>query len=115
MSFYTAKTIISGQPGTKKWKKKYGDALICVRYKYDVKTRRKIKTVELVVEDEPWNADEKRTPANKIIGLRVLYGETSLGKLVRAAGGRWNRKKQLWQLPYREAVNLGLEERIVEK
>lgn len=115
MSFCTAKTIIAGQPGTQKWQKKFGDALVCVRYKYDAENNRKIKTVELVVEDEPWKADAQRTPANKIIGLQVFYGETSLGRLVRSAGGRWNRKKQLWLLPYREAVNLGLEERIVEK
>ncbi|NOY58884.1 MAG: hypothetical protein GXO75_08105 [Calditrichaeota bacterium] len=115
MSFYTAKTIIAGQPGTQKWQKKFGDSLVCVRYKYDVDEHRKIKTVELVVEDEPWQMDKERTPANKLIGLQVFYGETSLGRLVRAAGGRWNRKKKLWELPYREAVNLGLEERIVER
>jgi len=115
MNFYTTKTINAGQPGTKKWIKEYGESLVCVRYKYDMKKRRKIKTVELIVEDEAWEPDRERTPANKLIGVKVLYGERELGRLVRAAGGRWNRKRQVWELPFREAVNLGLEERIVEK
>ena len=115
MSFYTSKTLTPGQPGTKRWLKKYGDDLVCVRYKYDAVNKRKIKTVELVVETEEWQIDKTRIPANKIVGVRILYGEKALGKLVRSAGGRWDRNKQLWQIPYREAVNLGLEDRIMEK
>jgi len=48
-------------------------------------------------------------------GYKVLYGEKAIGKLVRSAGGRCNRDKQVWQIAYREAINLGLEDRIVEK
>ncbi len=54
MSVIVKKTLIAGQPGIKKWLKKYGDALTCVRYKYDSERKRKIKTVDLVVEDKPW-------------------------------------------------------------
>jgi len=113
MSFYTQKTIISGQPGTQKWIKEYGESLVCVRYKYDLQHKRKLKTVELVVENEPWDLDKNRVPANKIIGVKVQFGEIKLGRLVREAGGIWNRQKKLWEIPYREAVNLGLEDRIV--
>ena len=31
------------------------------------------------------------------------------------AGGCWNRKEKLWQLPYGEVLALGLENRIVNK
>ena len=51
MVSYTSKTLIPGRPGTVKWVKKYGEALIYVRYRYDVLNKRKIKTVELIVED----------------------------------------------------------------
>ena len=47
--------------------------------------------------------------------LTVAYGEVHVGKLKRAAGGRWNRKEKLWQLPYGEVLALGLEDRIVNK
>lgn len=39
-----------GQKGTKALVEKYGDALVCVRYRYDEASRTRIKTVELVVE-----------------------------------------------------------------
>jgi hypothetical protein len=112
MSYYTAKTLIAGKPGTDKWVKKYGDALVCVRYKYDLQNGRKIKTVELIVENQPWNKNNSRIPANKIVGIRVKYGEINVARLVRNAGGVWNKAKKLWQLPYLEAMNLGLEDRI---
>jgi len=50
--------------------------------------KRKIKTVELVVENEPWEINKNRIPANKLIGLKVKYGEVHIGKLIRAAGGK---------------------------
>ena len=34
-----------------------------------------------------------------VFELTVAYGEVHVGKLIRAAGGRWNRKEKLWQLP----------------
>lgn len=112
MIYYTTKTLHSGKPGTSKWVKKYGDALLCVRYKYDLQNKRKLKTVELIIEDEPWDMDKNRNPGNKIVGIKVAYGEIEIRKLVRCAGGRWNKEKRLWQIPYHEAMSLGLGDRI---
>jgi len=114
MSFKTAKTIHPGQAGSKKWMHKYGDALLCVRYKYDAEHRKKIKTVELLVEEQEWKIENRKTPHNKIVYVRVEYGETNIGRLVRAAGGAWNREKRVWELPYREVQALDLVDRIVE-
>ena len=114
MTYFTKKTLQAGKPGTEKWVKKYGDSLICVRYKYDPINSRKLKTVELLVEDEPWEKNESRIPANKIVSIKVPYGEKNTGILVRRAGGVWNREKRLWELPYITVVNLGLQDRIVK-
>ena len=113
MSMTTRKTLYAGQPGTKKWIEKFGQELICVRYKYDTKRKIKLKTVELIAEEKPWKTDKKKIHPNKTVLLRVEYGEIHIGRLVRAAGGRWNRDKKLWELPYREATELGLTDRIV--
>lgn len=102
-----------GQPGTKKWLRRYGDRLVCVRYKYDAQRKRKFKTIELIVDEAPWSAEHKRIPKNKIVGVRVEYGEITLGRIVRAAGGRWNRRKKVWELPYGDVKALGLTHRIV--
>ena len=68
--------------------------------------------VELLLEEQPWIKDTNRIPANKMVRLRIDYGEIEKGRLVRAAGGKWNRNSRRWEIPYREAVALGLEERI---
>ncbi len=82
----SGKTIKSGQPGTKKWVAQYGEKLVCVRYKYDFLRKMKLKTVEIIVEEEPWDIDRDRIPANKLVGVKVKYGEIHTGKMVRAAG-----------------------------
>ena len=43
-----------GQPETKRLVKKYGDSLLCVRFKYDRESRQRLKTVELIVEKTDW-------------------------------------------------------------
>jgi hypothetical protein len=113
MKIFTKKTVSAGKPGTKKWIKKFGHKLICVRYKYDIENKRKIKTVELEVENQAWELDVNRIPANKLTRLKVDYGEIHVGKVIRAAGGRWDKKNKYWELPYREVVALGLEDRII--
>lgn len=102
-----------GQPGTKKWMKEYGDKLFCVRYRYDPEAKLRCKTVELIVETQTWEPNPEKIPGNKVVDLRVRFGEVELGKKVRAAGGIWNRDEQVWKLPYREALKLGLRDRMV--
>ncbi|KPJ96647.1 MAG: hypothetical protein AMJ53_00210 [Gammaproteobacteria bacterium SG8_11] len=109
----TRKTLLSGQPGTKKWIDKYGQNLICVRYKYDADRKIKMKTVELKVEEEPWEVNSRKIAANKIVGIRIKFGEVQLGRTVRNAGGKWNRTKKLWEMKYQDVVNLGLTDRII--
>ncbi len=111
----TVKKVLPGQPGTKKLMKKYGEQLVCLRYKYDSKRGHKLKTVELVIEEMPWHKSPRKIPANKNVFLTVAYGEIHLGRLVRHAGGKWQKDKTLWELPYGEAAALGLEERIVSE
>ena len=43
-----------GQRGTKNLVKKYGDALLCVRFRYDAERQQRMKTVELIVERTDW-------------------------------------------------------------
>jgi len=44
------KTLRAGQPGTQSYLKKYGDALICVRYRESSDTAKRLITVELIEE-----------------------------------------------------------------
>src|SRR5713226_1277422 len=44
-------TLRPGMSGTKKLLARYGERLVCVRYRYDRATGRRVKTAELIVED----------------------------------------------------------------
>jgi len=107
------RTILPNQPGTKSWVEKYGKDLVCVRYRYDEKRNKKITTVEIIVDEKNWQRNQKKIPANKILYVRVLYGEIKVANLIKAAGGRWNREIKLWELSYKDIINLGLEDRMV--
>jgi hypothetical protein len=113
-SSITRRKVQPGQAGTGKLLAQYGEKLVCVRYRYDAANKRRIKTAELVIEEAPWEPPPPKIPLNKIMHLRIKYGEVALGKQVRAAGGTWNRGIQAWELPYQEVLKLGLSERIVD-
>jgi hypothetical protein len=115
LPFQIGRKLKPGQPGTKKLLREYGDDLVCVRYRYDAAQKRRMKTVELIIEEASWKPRPAKIPLHQIMHLRIKYGEVALGKQVRAAGGKWNREKQAWELPYQEVLKLGLSERIVER
>jgi hypothetical protein len=103
-----------GRPGTAKYLRQYGASLECVRYKYNAESGKRKVTVELAVSEKDWKKNVKRIPPNRIMKLKVEFGEIQIGRLVRSAGGRWNSEEKVWEIPYREVVVLGLEKRIVK-
>jgi hypothetical protein len=109
----TIRKLLPGKPGTKKLFKQYGNDLVCVRYRYDSAQGLKVKTIELVVERSLKQCKVQEPPGETIMHLRIEYGEVDLGRQVKAAGGKWNARKRVWELPYKDAVALGLTDRIV--
>jgi hypothetical protein len=111
----TIKKINPGMKGTKNLVERYGDNLVCVRYRNDYERQRKIKTIELIIDERPLSNNPSKIPMNKIMQLKVKYGEVDVGRLIKSAGGRWDRKQSVWELPYQQVLALGLEDRIVNK
>jgi hypothetical protein len=50
----TTATLKPGQNGTKRLTDKYGERLVCVRYKYDEDKRKRYTTVKLIEEESEW-------------------------------------------------------------
>ena len=48
-----------GQRGTKKLLTQYGNRLVCARYRYDAKQKKRFKTVELIVEEIAWDRKDQ--------------------------------------------------------
>ena len=109
----TVKTLLPGQAGTKKFVKQYGEDLVCVRYRYDEEKQLSVKTVELIVEKNSLKKDPKKIPGNKIVHVSIDYEEMELRRQVKSVGGKWDKEKKLWELVYKDVVELGLTDRIV--
>lgn len=89
------KRLAPNQPGTKKLSQRYGDALVCVRYRHDQEAGRRYTTVELVVEEAPIAADA-RTPLP--VHLRIPFNDLVLRQAVLQHGGVWDSTLRLWRL-----------------
>jgi len=104
-----------GQPGTKNLLEKYGDNLVCVRYRYDNEKKTMFKTIEIIVDSKPWQPNIKKIPRNKIMSIRVLLDEVETRNQVKAAGGKWDPKRQVWHLCYETVIELGMQNRLVNE
>ncbi len=104
-----------GQRGTKKLVAQYGERLICVRYRYDEKRKKRVKTVELIIEETDWEPLKDHIAADSIVSIHIDLKEKDLQNKVRRAGGKWNQKEKTWDIRYDKVLELGLKERIVEK
>lgn len=60
----TRKMIRPGKPGTKKLTQKFGEDLVCVRYRYDKKRKKRYTTVEVVIDESPWNPSKRKKRSN---------------------------------------------------
>ena len=102
----------SGQPGTKNLSKKYGDALLCVRFRYDAQARQRLKTVELVIERTDWTPPVPQYTAETLVPLQIEAFDMPMRSQAKAAGGRWNPEKRLWFVKYGKIVGTPLEDHI---
>ena len=100
-----------GQKGTKKLVEKYGKSLLYVRYRYDEIRGLRLKTVEIVVEEKPWQPS-LRLRDEEIVPVVVNFSETALRVRLKAAGGKWNPEAKLWHVPYGTIRGTELAERI---
>lgn len=94
---------------------RYGDQLLYVRYRYDSVRKKRVKTIELIVDETDWEPQGKFPAPEQIVGVRVKKEETSLRSSIKKAGGTWNWHRRVWELRYEDVVKLGIEARIVEE
>lgn len=104
-----------GQKGTKKLMDKYGDRLVCVRYRYDADRKMRLKTIEIVIDETHWENNERGISPSRLVYLRIEGYVTILRRVVKNAGGIWNPKKKLWQLTYGDVCKLGLKSKMISE
>lgn len=107
-----------GQHGTKAYVDQHGDRLICVRYRYDEAAKRRYKTIEIIVDEQPWEPRVKvkeraQIAPDTLVGIRIRREEAELRKRLKSVGGWWSDTLRVWSLRYEQVVTLGLADRIV--
>jgi hypothetical protein len=112
---HTSTTVQPGQRGAKKLAAQYGDRLVCVRYRCDAQRQKRVKTIELIVEEWPWTSPPPRRMKERRVFVRVAFPESAIRRQIKEAGGIWHPDKQAWEVHYEHAVTLGLTNRIVEE
>jgi hypothetical protein len=90
---------------------KYGDSLLCVRFRYDAESRQRLKTVELIVERTEWTPPQ-RYKAETLVPVRIKVDDMQARLQAKTAGGRWNPEKQLWFVKYGKIAGTPLEKHI---
>jgi hypothetical protein len=108
----TRLTLKPGQHGTKTLMKRYGDDLVCVRFRYDPETRQRLKTVELVIERIDWTPPPSRFTDDTLIPLRIAATNMPIRNKAKAAGAKWNPEKRLWFVSYGKVAGTELEKYI---
>ena len=86
-SLRVGQTLRPDQRGTRRYVERFGDRPVCVRYRYDKASRRRVTTVEVAV--------------------RVTWGEAETARRAKRAGGEWHAGRKRWLLPYRTVERLG--------
>ncbi len=102
-----------GQRGTKKLAAEYGDALVCVRYRYDNAKKVRHKTIELIVESKPWTAPAPTFADTDLVPVYIGFSDIASREIAREAKGRWDPEQKLWLISYGRIKGTELEKHII--
>lgn len=102
---HVVKRFSAMQPGALKLARRFGDALVCVRYRHDPEGSYRYTTVELVVDEAPV---ARRADPDEAVMVHLAFGDTQLQQAARAHGARWDTRQRLWSMPRKTAKKLKL-------
>lgn len=117
--FEVRQTLKPGESGTRKLAARFGDKLVCIRYRVDAARQRRYTTVELIVDEAPLMTRRIRSGSssvpdrNPMVGVRIFYREDALREKAKSEGATWRPRQKLWEMPLQTARRLGLGNRIV--
>lgn len=112
------KRLNPGMRGAKRYFNRFGERLLYVRYRRDQNTQKRYTTVELIVDEQaiiPQQRNKKLFPlATENVHVTIGYHETELRNKAKQAGAKWQGAQKRWVIRRRDAIKLGLEDRIEE-
>ena len=104
------KKLNPDQKGALRLAERFGDRLVCVRYRTDSESGRRFTTAEIVIEERASIA-----PAPRHSLVRVGWKKTELRRAIKEMGGVWLHDRKLWQVPRNAVKKLRIQDRVVQK
>jgi hypothetical protein len=104
------KKLASDQPGALKLARRFGGALVCVRYRQGAPGQRRYTTVKLVVDEAPVNS---RRSNEELVAVRIGFNDAELRRRIISHGATWDPKTRLWRMPRGTAKLLHLSSRVI--
>jgi len=104
----TRLTLKPGRPGTRDLVEKYGEQLVCVRYRYDDELGIRYKTVELIVDEKPWKPRTSQYRPTDLVHVKVEPHESQLRSALKLLGGRYHAPSDTWLIAHAALTALRL-------
>lgn len=101
------KTMQADSRGAVKLTRRFGETLICVRYRLSPDGKHRLTTVELEVDRV-----EVQKKSNPQVAVKIYPSESNLIAMAKAKGAWFNAKTRLWRMHRNDAHALGLGKRI---
>jgi hypothetical protein len=95
------KRLKPGQAGTRGLYRRFGPALVCVRYRENESGNTRFTTVELVVDQRP-------ARRQLLVRVKIRYDDLTMRRHALALGAQWDEAERTWRMPRRAAIQLGL-------
>jgi hypothetical protein len=103
-----AKTYRPEQNGAKRFARRYGEQLVCVRHRLDESGTVRHTTVELLIESTPI-----ASRARSLVALRIAPNDKATRTRLLGCGALWRPAEKYWLLPRMVAKNLRLLRNVV--
>ena len=103
------KRLSPTQSGAIKLARRYGEALVCVRYRHDADGNHRLTTVELVIERVP--IIHRPSPT---VAVKLPLDEPTLRVRAMTLGAEWDGKARVWYMSRAVAKELGVLKQIVQ-
>jgi hypothetical protein len=91
------KHLKPGENGTLRLVERFGDALLCVRYRYDAVRDIRIKTAEIIVDERPGKGVPRIRETDTVL-VQVPFTMKVLRERLKGVGARWDPVQKLWRV-----------------
>ena len=93
------KHLKPGENGTLRLVERFGDTLLCVRYRYDAIRDMRIKTAEIIVDEKPGKG-VPRLRETDIVNVQVPFTMKALRDRLKSVGAMWHPAQKLWSVQW---------------